>query len=106
MIVSCPECAARFEVGPTALGPAGRKLRCGKCAHVWMQPAPALPPPRRGRWRAALAAAAGAATVIVLAAAGGAVFRGEIVERWPAAVKLYAAVGFAPAAPDGGRGSE
>ena len=106
MIVSCPECAARFEVDPAALGPTGRKLRCGKCAHVWMQPAPALPPPRRGRWRAALAAAAGAATVVVLAAAGGAVFRGEIVERWPAAAKLYAAVGFAPATPDGGRGSE
>ncbi len=104
MIVSCPECAARFEVDPPALGPTGRKVRCGKCAHVWMQPPPA-PPPRRGRRRAALAAAAGA-TVVVAAAAGGAVFRGEIVERWPAAAKLYAAVGFAPTAPDGGRGSE
>ena len=101
MIVSCPECAARFEVDPPALGPTGRKVRCGKCAHVWMQPAPA-PPPRRGRWWVALAA--GAAVVAV--AAGGAVFRGEIVERWPAAAKLYAAVGFAPSSPDGGRGSE
>lgn len=37
MIVSCPNCATRFEVPESALGPAGRKVRCSACAHLWRQ---------------------------------------------------------------------
>ncbi len=37
MIVSCPNCATRFEVPESALGSAGRKVRCGQCAHLWLQ---------------------------------------------------------------------
>ena len=37
MIVSCPECSARFVLDATALGGAGRLVRCGKCTHTWHQ---------------------------------------------------------------------
>jgi predicted Zn finger-like uncharacterized protein len=40
MIVTCPACATRFEVDETALGTAGRRVRCGSCRHVWLQSAP------------------------------------------------------------------
>lgn len=54
MIVSCPNCATRFEVPESALGKAGRKVRCSQCAHLWLQhadgrmeavPAPPAAPP-------------------------------------------------------------
>jgi predicted Zn finger-like uncharacterized protein len=44
MIVTCPACATRFEVDETALVPAGRRVRCGSCRHVWLQVAPASEP--------------------------------------------------------------
>ena len=37
MIVTCPKCASRFHVADKALGTDGRKVRCGSCAHAWMQ---------------------------------------------------------------------
>jgi predicted Zn finger-like uncharacterized protein len=37
MIVSCPNCATRFDVPESALGAAGRKVRCSSCAHLWRQ---------------------------------------------------------------------
>ncbi len=37
MIVTCPNCASRFHVEDKALGTDGRKVRCGSCAHAWMQ---------------------------------------------------------------------
>jgi predicted Zn finger-like uncharacterized protein len=37
MIASCPSCATRFEVADARLGPQGRKVKCGKCGHVWLQ---------------------------------------------------------------------
>ena len=37
MIVSCPNCATRFEVPESALGVDGRKVRCSSCAHLWLQ---------------------------------------------------------------------
>lgn len=44
MRVTCPECEAKFKVPDKALGTTGRKLRCGSCAHQWMQgPPPAKP---------------------------------------------------------------
>lgn len=35
MIVACPSCATRFRLDPLALKPAGRRLKCGRCGHVW-----------------------------------------------------------------------
>ena len=53
MILTCPACETRFRVPPTAIGEAGRKVKCAKCGHDWHQmpiedapaaAAPAVPP--------------------------------------------------------------
>lgn len=38
MILTCPECATRYEVDGTNFPAEGRKVRCKKCGHVWHQP--------------------------------------------------------------------
>jgi predicted Zn finger-like uncharacterized protein len=35
MHLNCPSCESRFVIDPTALGPSGRKVRCGSCGHTW-----------------------------------------------------------------------
>lgn len=40
MILTCPECSARYVVDPKALLPAGRVVRCAKCKHSWKEDAP------------------------------------------------------------------
>jgi predicted Zn finger-like uncharacterized protein len=35
MILTCPACASRFSLDASALGTAGRRVRCGECHHVW-----------------------------------------------------------------------
>ena len=35
MILTCPSCETQFDVPEQAVGPAGRKVRCSKCRHVW-----------------------------------------------------------------------
>ncbi len=40
MIVDCPSCGTGFRLDESALGEAGRRLRCSVCGHVWFQPAP------------------------------------------------------------------
>ncbi|NQU71928.1 MAG: zinc-ribbon domain-containing protein [Rhodospirillales bacterium] len=40
MIISCPECTAKFLVDAAALGATGRMVRCGKCAHTWAETPP------------------------------------------------------------------
>lgn len=40
MILTCPECSARYVVDPKALLPNGRVVRCAKCRHSWKEDAP------------------------------------------------------------------
>ena len=37
MIITCPECSARFVVKAEAIGEKGRKVKCAKCSHKWFQ---------------------------------------------------------------------
>src|SRR5262245_29836789 len=69
MILTCPNCSARFMIDGYALGEAGRTVRCGACGHSWLQlpepaaanqdapyePAPTMPPPQAGAADAARA---------------------------------------------------
>lgn len=41
MILTCPECATRYQTDASLFPPEGRKVRCAKCGHVWFQAAPA-----------------------------------------------------------------
>jgi predicted Zn finger-like uncharacterized protein len=36
MLIVCPSCSTAYEIGPAALGPAGRSVRCAKCKTVWL----------------------------------------------------------------------
>ena len=38
MILTCPECATRYDIDSAKFPAAGRKVRCKKCSHVWFQP--------------------------------------------------------------------
>lgn len=40
MILTCPNCNARFLVNAAALRPNGREVRCGRCRHQWFAAAP------------------------------------------------------------------
>ena len=40
MILSCPECQTRFAIDAQALRPDGRRVKCGKCEHVWFEDPP------------------------------------------------------------------
>lgn len=42
MILTCPACSTRFAVDEGALGPSGRRVRCGNCKHVWHQEPPEI----------------------------------------------------------------
>jgi predicted Zn finger-like uncharacterized protein len=42
MILTCPECATRYQTDASHFSPDGRKVRCAKCGHVWHQAAPGM----------------------------------------------------------------
>lgn len=44
MILVCPQCATRYIVPDSAIGPGGRSVRCAACKHSWFQEGPVLPP--------------------------------------------------------------
>jgi len=44
MILTCPQCATRYQVDAGKFPPAGRNVRCAKCGHVWHQFGPASEP--------------------------------------------------------------
>lgn len=37
MILTCPECSAKYMVASESLGEHGRDVRCAKCGHTWHQ---------------------------------------------------------------------
>ena len=45
MHITCPNCAASYHVSATAIGPAGRQVRCVRCRAVWHQEQPPEVPP-------------------------------------------------------------
>ncbi|WP_250847897.1 MJ0042-type zinc finger domain-containing protein, partial [Escherichia coli] len=36
MLIVCPSCATAFRVTTTALGDAGRQVRCARCRTIWL----------------------------------------------------------------------
>jgi predicted Zn finger-like uncharacterized protein len=37
MLLTCPECSAKYSVGEGAIPPKGRTVRCAACQHTWRQ---------------------------------------------------------------------
>ncbi len=35
MYISCPNCKTNFIISPEQMTPAGRKVKCSKCSHIW-----------------------------------------------------------------------
>ena len=44
MILTCPQCATRYQADDSKFLPAGRAVKCAKCGKVWHQAAPPLDP--------------------------------------------------------------
>jgi len=59
MILVCPDCATRYIVPDSAIGPSGRQVRCASCKHSWFQDGPDLPMRPETAPQAEIVAAAG-----------------------------------------------
>lgn len=91
MLIVCPHCASTYDIEPSALGGAGRPVRCGVCRTLWFvarpeEPAAAVAPPppisRRARFKQRLDAVVrlySIAMMMVLGAVTGFGMTGE----WP-----------------------
>lgn len=44
MLVQCPECNTKYNLSAEQIGPGGRKVRCTRCKHVFVAPAPQSEP--------------------------------------------------------------
>jgi predicted Zn finger-like uncharacterized protein len=44
MILTCPQCATRYQADDSKFLPAGRAVKCAKCGKVWHQVAPPVDP--------------------------------------------------------------
>jgi len=44
MILTCPQCSTRYQTDAALFAPPGRKVKCAKCAYVWLQAAPSPEP--------------------------------------------------------------
>jgi predicted Zn finger-like uncharacterized protein len=44
MILTCPQCATRYQADASKFPAAGRSVRCAKCGHVWHQIGPTPEP--------------------------------------------------------------
>ena len=118
MLLNCSACASRYLVDPHVFGQGGRKVRCGKCAHVWFQgsppgaleagASPSLEPraiPKGSNLPSVQNASAGGRNVlgwatfllfIAGAVAIGFLARQQVVAAWPPIERLYSAVGLVP----------
>lgn len=45
MIIACPACGTRYLVPDSAIGMAGRRVRCASCRHSWFQDGSEATPP-------------------------------------------------------------
>jgi predicted Zn finger-like uncharacterized protein len=126
MIVTCPACATRYSVEPSSIAPDGRKVRCTRCGHIWLQLPPAdmpkrvdllpdlverdtrpesvvVPPPMPSRERRRSGGGGWLGLILLLLIVGLAssfayVARERIVERWPEVAPLYERIGLDVAA--------
>lgn len=44
MILTCPNCATRYQADAAKFAPQGRSVRCAKCGHTWHQAPPETAP--------------------------------------------------------------
>lgn len=44
MVVTCPNCRARYAVDPLKIGPTGRTVQCARCSHRWFETIESPPP--------------------------------------------------------------
>ncbi len=126
MIVNCSECSTRFAIDAQALRPDGRRVKCGKCDHVWFEEpsapsvveplsvtplepdelstitTPNLPAITTANQRRSAGAAWIMVGVLLAVVLGLGWFgRGSIALAWPTAKVIYASVGISAFPPPG-----
>lgn len=124
MRITCPSCAAEYEVPAPRLS-SGKKVRCARCGAEWRivrepvaplrEPSEAteasrqpdslavaagrVPPPQAGRGGVALRAAwVASVAVLIIAAAAVITWRADIIHAWPPSARLLAPFGHAETA--------